>query len=346
MDDKSNKVSQLLTPKKVAIPIIIGLLVTAWLFYKDFDVATFNNIHWPVRSFTFLFLAIVMMALRDLAYMIRIRVLTEKQLSWKSAFNVIMLWEFASSITPSVVGGSGIAIYFIHKEGISLGKSTSIVMITALLDELFYIIMVPLILLITGIAEVFPANLSATVLGLELNSKGLFLVGYGFIFLLICIIFYAIFISPKMFKKILLKVFKIKWLKKWRYKIIKWGDDLIQTSKEMKGKSLMFWIKSFGATFFSWTARFWVVNFLITMFTADVNQFLIYAKQLVMWVILLISPTPGGSGVAEYSFKLFFEDIIPVGLVLTIALLWRILSYYAYLFIGSVILPRWILLKS
>jgi uncharacterized membrane protein YbhN (UPF0104 family) len=60
-----------------------------------------------------------------------------------------------------------------------------------------------------------------------------------------------------------------------------------------------------------------------------------------------MSPTPGGSGVAEYVFG---ELMSPLGgsvvLTLGLALVWRILSYYSYLIIGSVILPRWLKKKE
>ena len=56
-----------------------------------------------------------MMALRDIGYMLRLRILAEKGLSWKKCFNIIMLWEFASTILPSAVGGTTVAAFFIYK---------------------------------------------------------------------------------------------------------------------------------------------------------------------------------------------------------------------------------------
>jgi uncharacterized protein (TIRG00374 family) len=68
---------------------------------------------------------------------------------------------------------------------------------------------------------------------------------------------------------------------------------------------------------------------------------LIYARQLLMWVILLISPTPGGSGVAEYMLPKFLGEFMG-GFDNEIAFTWRLISYYAYLIIGSIVLPTWI----
>ena len=340
---KSNKVTEIFTAKRVAIPIIIGLLVTCYMLFKHTNWNQFQEIDWSFNFLFFLFISLVMMAIRDIAYMYRIRVLTEGKISWRNSFDVIMLWEFASAITPSVVGGSGVALFIIHKEGINAGKSTAIVMVTALLDELFYVVTVPIVILIVGVEFLFPIELATTqILGINLPIKEVFILGYSFILFLVLIISYGIFINPERLKKGLLAIFKIRFLKKWEQKMVQIGDDIIQTSLALKSKSFSFWIKAFGATLLSWTARFWVVNCLILAFIAVGDHILIYARQLVMWVILLISPTPGGTGVAELVFNGFLKEFVPVGLAGLLAVLWRLISYYPYLFIGVFVLPKWL----
>lgn len=62
---------------------------------------------------------------------------------------------------------------------------------------------------------------------------------------------------------------------------------------------------------------------------------------------MLIMPTPGGSGFAEYVFSTYCRDLIVVpqamqlGAATLIALLWRGVTYYPYLAIGAIIFPRW-----
>jgi glycosyltransferase 2 family protein len=73
------------------------------------------------------------------------------------------------------------------------------------------------------------------------------------------------------------------------------------------------------------------------------NHLHIYATQMVMWVIMLISPTPGGSGIAELIFNDFLGVFLLAGLAPVLAVFWRLLSYYIYLIIGSIILPGWLL---
>jgi uncharacterized protein (TIRG00374 family) len=60
-----------------------------------------------------------------------------------------------------------------------------------------------------------------------------------------------------------------------------------------------------------------------------------------------ISPTPGGSGVAEYAFGELMSDFSHSALLLAgLALLWRLISYFPYLFIGALLLPKWLKKKG
>ncbi len=346
MDTDLQRVLKFFQLKRIIIPLVLGLGVAAFLVYRDFDKDAFLDIPWTVYTFLWLLIAILLQAIRDLAYMYRLRVLTDKKISWRHSFDVVMLWEFASSITPSIVGGSAIALFIVNKEGISMGRTTAIVMITAMLDELFYILMVPVVILLIGIDNLFVDD---NAFFLNLGGEQAFIFGYSFILLLTLIITSAVFISPKGFKKTIVGLSSLPYIRRWKHKAVQTGDDIITTSKEMKGKSFMFWFKAFGATVFSWSARFWVVNALIMAFRSTPGEFthisdqlLIYGRQLIMWVILLVSPTPGGSGVAEYAFPVFLGEFIPDGLEAALGLLWRLLSYYPYLFIGFIILPFWI----
>jgi len=63
---KSNKVSQLFSVKKIAIPIIIGLVAAVYMLYANTDWDEFEKFSWELRSFGWMFGGLFMMALRDL----------------------------------------------------------------------------------------------------------------------------------------------------------------------------------------------------------------------------------------------------------------------------------------
>lgn len=332
----------MLRPSRIFYPILIGLGAATWLLISNFNVEAFGFFSWSWAALFGLSLAFLMMVLRDVAYMIRIRLLTDNQLSWKQAFEVIMLWEFSSAVSPSVVGGTGPAIFFLYKEGINSGKSTAVILTAIFLDEVFFVMMVPLFYLLFGDA-VFPVYDSTIAMGV--NSA--LIIGYIAILLYTLLLAYTLFINPYFFKWLLSFIFYLPLLRRWRMRMRKLANQLIITSQELKGKSVSYWAKAFLATFLSWTGRYWVVNFMfIAFFFSHLNfsdHLLIYARQLTMWIILLISPTPGGSGIAEFIFSNFLGDLLPNILwAVPLALLWRLISYYPYLFIGAIVLPRWL----
>ena len=328
--------------RKVLIPIFLGFGVTFYLIMRNFDSEAIRAIQWSWHAWFWMGVTILLVAIRHLAYMYRIRLLTGNLLSWRRSFDVISLWEFASSVTPSVVGGSAVAVYIVNKEGVSPGRSAAIVLVTTFLDELFYVLFVPIVFLIAGAGQIFIQQESYSFFGSKMGITGVFVIGYLLILVLLSIIVFGVFISPQKFKAILIQIFKIRWLHRWQASAEKAGDDIITTSAEMRNQSFFFWIKAFSATVVSWVARFMVVNCLILIVVPLSDHFLVFARQLVMWVILLVSPTPGSSGVAELIFSVFLGDFIPKGLGHPMAFLWRLITFYPYLLLGAVILPAWL----
>lgn len=328
--------------KKVLLPIVIGLGFTFYFIADDFSLTAFRSVSFNSQFFVFISLAIFFAIMRDVGYILRIMLLSDKALSLKKSFQVIMLWEFASAITPSVVGGSAIAAFVLNAEKIKMGRATSIVMVTAFLDELFYVLAVPIVVVLIGLPALFSINNDFFLFGIQFNITSIFIIGYCFILLLIFVISYALFLRPRSFRIMILKMFRGRLLSKWFDKADAFTSDLLATSVDFRGKNAMYWIRAFGYTIFSWVSRFMVVNMLIIAFSGYGNQILIFARQLVMWVILLISPTPGSSGVAEMSFSGFFVQFVDVGMIDAIALIWRFITYYTYIVIGLIVLPYWV----
>ncbi|GAB1403600.1 MAG: lysylphosphatidylglycerol synthase transmembrane domain-containing protein [Lentimicrobiaceae bacterium] len=348
MASTQRKILNIFAFRRIIIPVVIGLGVIVYMILRDINRGNLSGITWSWNAGFYFFCSLLMLVLRDAGYIYRIRLLTDKMLSWRKSFQVIMLWEFASSVTPSVVGGSAFAIFILAKEKLGAGRSTAIVIVTALLDEFFYLIMLPLVFILAGIDRLAIASNQIHVLGYTVGTMGIFYVGYAFISLLALLLSYGVFINPAGFGWILEKLTNIPFLKRFKRDARMMGNQVIETSAELKDKHFKYWAKAFGATFVSWTARFWLVNFLIMAFAGPIgwaDNLLVYARQLMMWVIMLISPTPGGSGIAEYFFPIFLREFIkgPQGDLSTIvALFWRLMTYYPYLILGAFILPLWL----
>lgn len=337
-----------LRPGRIILPILFGLAIVAWFIFSEINTEVLSRLVFTWKSVFWILVAWLCMIGRDLGYIIRIRILTDNSLTWRQAFRVIMLWEFTSAITPSTIGGTAVAVVFLHKEGLSVGRSTSVILATSFLDELYFVIMLPLLVLIVGKEALFITSLQGTGLAF-LNQLMLFTaIGYGVILLWVLLVGYGLFFNPHAIRRLLIGLFTLPLLNRWQSAAERAGNDIVESSYELSRKSTSFWIKTFTATFLSWSSRYWVVNAILVAFFSIGDHFLIFARQLATWIMMIISPSPGGSGLAELILSRYISDTIPAeaaiagSIALAIAIIWRIISYYPYLIIGVFLVPGWI----
>lgn len=297
-----------------------------------------SEISWSSSTFFWIFMALLGMVGRDLGYMIRIRILTKNQLTWNQSFHVIMIWEFASALAPGVMSGATVAMFILNREKIALGRATAIVILTAFLDNLFYVIIIPLLFLFLPSSSLFPENSGE-------SMKVVFWTGFAVFTVLCVVLFSSLVLYPKLVYHILTFICKLPFLKRFREGAARTGNDVALTAVEMRQESFVFWLKAFGATVFSWSSRFLVVNFVLQAFLSLglFQQVHVFMKQFVLWMFLRVSPTPGGSGVAEWAFGSLLADFSSSVVMLgTMAVVWRLISYFPYIIIGSIILPKWL----
>ena len=152
----------------------------------------------------------------------------------------------------------------------------------------------------------------------------------------------SLFIIPHKAKKFFHYLALLPLLSRFKEGITHLGDDIELTAGEFKNQPFVFWTKMTIANFLNWTARYLLAFTLLMAFaTSGLNFLEVFARQFVLWIFISIPSTPGASGVAEISFMALNCEFMPVGLAAAIALLWRVFSYYLYLVIGMLLLPKW-----
>lgn len=330
---------------KVILPVLIGIAVVVLMFWHESRSSNlskvWHEIHFTWRTWLCILLGFVFMWGRDFGLTWRFRALTDRQLSWGKAYKVDFLCEFTSCVTPSAVGGSSLGMVFLNTQGIEFGRATTLMITTLFLDELFFVISCPIVVCLTPAKYIFASDAGDFSHGIKFT----FWIVYGIIAAWTFILFMGIIWKPEWIKNLLFHVSKWKWLKKWSNDISSLGTNMVATSKELRTKPFRFWLEVFGGTAVSWTSRYLVVNALFLGFLPvdDKWQWIILARQFVIWVVLMVSPTPGGSGVSEWVFSNYYGDLVPsVGMALIMAIFWRIISYYVYLGIGAAIVPGWL----
>ena len=323
--------------KKKIISFILILLAASLVLYfslKD-DYATivntiFNiNKIWLLIAFIFLFIYYGFRAL----CIKRIARKFKSDYSFKNALRMVLETNFFHAITPFATGGQPYEVYSLSKTGIKVTDSISI----SIGNFITYQIALVLLGLIAIISNLLFNIIEASLL------KGLIILGFIINFLVIVILLW-ITISKKTDRNILYVLIdiggKIKLIKKPEYK----KDQLCEYLNDFtKGCEILFKSKMdmFLLIMFHLVALSILYLIPFTLFVGiNVNIKLTDVIVIMSYVMLIGSfvPIPGGTGGLEYGFVAFFTKYIVGSKVNAIMLVWRFITYYFGLILGSIVL--------
>lgn len=274
-----------------------------------------------------LFIALIVSFLRLWFVAAKIRYLSEKKMSWLASFRVMLSWDFTSSVTPSTIGGAPMATYAMTKEGFNLGQSTAIILYSVLLDQLWFALAIP-ILLVAGIFyEVVPNNIGVV-------GQASMLLLYAGLLAYAGLMAYGVLKNPSAIKKVVSWVFSLPFLRRWKDKIEEETEHLEEYSHELRKKPISFLLKAFFLSTMSWLARI-ALPTIVVLSLLPANEILSVLRSLAMNLAFLIMPTPGGSGGVEGLFAIFQGPLIDRKAFIGLAVfLWRIISYYVTVGLG------------
>ena len=114
MEESDKKLTRKISPYKIIYPVIIGLGVVSYMLYREFDLTAFEQISFGWSSVFWLSVAVMCMFIRDLGYVIRIRVLSGDRLSWIRSIRIVLLWEVTSAGSASARGGARLAVVVVN----------------------------------------------------------------------------------------------------------------------------------------------------------------------------------------------------------------------------------------
>jgi len=334
--------------KKLLFYFLIIFFIGYFFTKNTIDFSQLWSLHWTRHMIEGVCLSAAMLFLRDLGYVLRLRLLTDYTIGLRECVKIILLWEFGSAITPGMIGGKAAAIYMLIKNNINAAKASSMVLMAILLDEFIFIILFPIFYFFYG-KQMFELGTQCpdwlalkTKLPWIENIKYLeYTVIWMLLFILIfvVIVFMGIFIYPSWIRQWIQTVSRFPLLKKWRTSIHEFADEIHRTSIHIRTRNSLFWVRLCFFTLLSWMGRYLVGVAIVYGFsTGHIDWMYVYVKQYALWLMFYLPSTPGSSGIAEALYIAFYCDSITPGFSGTAAFVWRFMSYYIYLFIGILVL--------
>lgn len=322
------------------VTLFLVIIVSVYIFYSNFSIEALR--FFSVNYFPYIALAFAFIVLQDCFGAFRIHLLSNKKISTKHAFIDVLLIQFANAITPPIASSTAIPMYIFNKEKIGWANSSLIVIINMILDQIMFLIFIPIFWLLFG---------KINILGFIQNNEtvqytsviSIITFGY-FSFLMVSgSIILILFIAPK--KSIACIYFLLNKMK-LQGVIVSIQPFLFQLYKIrilLLHKSVNFWLQISVCTIGIWLMKFVCASILLLPFLKE-NRFLIsIIRQYYLTIMQLAIPTPGGSGTAEMGFLYFFKDLVlHTESLPLIAAIWRIETFYYYIIIGLILFPLWL----
>ena len=251
----------------------------------------------------------------------------------KSAIRMVLETNFFHAITPFATGGQPYEVYSLNKSGIKVADAISI----SVGNFITYQVALVSLGLIAIISNMLFKIIEASLL------KGLIILGFIINFLVIVFLLW-ISISKKTDKNILyvlidilgkLKLIKNPQQKKEKLKVyltdFNKGTELLFKNKQKMLLLIIYHLVSLLLLYLIPYALFMGVG---------INVKLVDVVVIMSYVMLIGSfvPIPGGTGGLEYGFVVFFTKYIVSSKVNAMMLVWRFITYYFGLILGSIVL--------
>jgi hypothetical protein len=332
------KVNSDLLKYLVFIIIFIGITVLTFVtIYNVFgDETILLNLNLFSSKTLFKLVAILILYfLLDSFRLFYILKTLDVNVSFRYIVKLALVNIFISNITPFATGGGFAQIYFLNRQGVSIGDATAASTIRTVLPIFFFTLFTPIVVIFDKrILSIFPKD--------NLIIIGVLILVYS----LGIVVFYNMIRKPKMIKIVVFKLIhllaakkliKTSTTKKWIQKIFREIDTFSKNITRFFLGNKKNALISLVITILFLLSLFLFPVILIKSLNTEVSSLSIIASQIVITFAMYFAPTPGATGVAEGGFTLMFAEFIEKADVVSLLLAWRFFTIYIGMLIGMVI---------
>jgi glycosyltransferase 2 family protein len=243
-----------------------------------------------------------------------------KRERFTEVFRMTLASEMASALVPAAIGGNGAKLGWLITRGIAPGTASSIMLLTALEDMIFFALAVPAALLLSSEAQ---AGISPDKLWDMLQTHGLTgMRGIGLLLGGIITLGSAGWIAwklvPERFKARLVTL---------NGKIKQQVVLAKQTLRQMVTRGGWRFFLTVSLSGLHWACRFSMLTVLLVGLHQYVDPFNFFASQWLVFMLMKLFPSPGATGGAELTFLALYRSFLPENLLGLLVGAWRVLTF-------------------
>lgn len=319
--------------KKLNYIILLLLIVgTGCVIANNNDISKFPDIISKINKLYFglSMLCMILNWISGSLLLKNISGLLNSKLKLKKALSINLIGEYYSCITPFSSGGQPAQVYYMLKENIPIGKSTSILMMKFIIYQSVITIYSITMFIIRW--DYVSTNLSKA---LPFICTGIIING------VVIIVIFMLFLNDNIVRNILNSILrfinKFKDMSKYERKINEILNEYTTSINKLK-QDIFATIKLSIIAVFQATCYFGITYFVyISLGLKGTSAMDVIAIQSLLYMAVSFVPTPGTLGASEGAFHIFFSFLFTNGLVVYAMLLWRIVSYYSCIVVGGIV---------
>lgn len=323
--------------KKNYIILLLIVLVVLYFTLKDNLTLVLNqilNLNW-----WWLLLALIFMGTYGLLRTLSLHSIIKdfkKDFKITNTIKNMLITQFFNGTTPFASGGQPAQIYFLKTQGIDLATSTSIVIQNFVVYQLVLIIYGLVSIVLNMFFDFFP---EVTIL------KHFIILGFAMNSIVMIVLFLISFAKKSnkfITEKIINILHKLKIIKYRQRNINKFNqtiDKFYNSAKKIRRNKKTF-IKCFIYNFIAFSFLYTIPLILLKSTMASYNMNVITSIVACSYVMIIgaFVPIPGGSGGLEFAFLKFFGNYIKGYVLSSVMIMWRFITYYLGMILGTVAL--------
>lgn len=240
---------------------------------------------------------------------------------WRDALQAHLYNVFASGLTPLQAGGGPAQYYILRRSGLPAPRAVAVLAGTW-------------VGVMTGYA-LFGSLAAAYVLGgLEASGATTLVRGVFVTFLVAAVGGFLLVLFPHRLERLLLTR---GWARRHprRRRIVRGLGRYRRAVRGLAGAGRRAWMANAGCSWSMLGARCAIGLLVLAALGIEAEEVTAVALQTLQFALITVSPSPGGSGVAELSTLGFMVGLVPAALMAAYALLWRGLTAWVGIGVGA-----------